>query len=120
MSLPLNKFRWENDFNSEIEDFFSMRKRDYAGGGVRRSWDAHFGIAEKDTGYYFEADVSFSDKCKMHLKDFPPVRSHNNVESNDLSPFAQESSVNIHGKKRIISRRIKIDVDFRRRRKIPT
>ena len=60
-----------------------MRRRDYAGGGVTRSSDAHFGVAEKNTGYYFEADVSFSDKCKMQLKDFPPVPSHSNVEFNE-------------------------------------
>jgi hypothetical protein len=81
-----------------------MRKRDNAGGGVTCSWDAHFGIAEKDTGYYFECDISFSDKCKMHLKDFPPLPSHNNVEFKDLSPFAQESFVNIHGKKNVIEK----------------
>ena len=89
-----------------------MRRRDYAGGGVTRSSDAHFGVAEKNTGYYFEADVSFSDKCKMQLKDFPPVPSHSNVEFNELSPFAQESFVNIDGKKRTIPRRVKIDVDI--------
>ena len=76
MSLPLNKFRWENGFNSELEDLFSMRKRDYAGGGASHSWDSYFGVADKSTGYYFEADITFSDKCKMMLKDFPPVPNH--------------------------------------------
>jgi hypothetical protein len=112
LSLPLNKFRWEHDFNSELEDFFSMRKRDYAGGRVTRSWDAHFGVAEKDTGYYFECDVSFSDKCKMQLKDFPPLPSHNNVEFDDLSPFAQESYVNIHGKKECYREESKLMLTF--------
>ena len=77
-----------------------MRRHDYAGGGVTRSWDSYFGVAEKSTGYYFEADITFSDKCKMTLKDFPPVPNHTSVKFRDLSQFAQNSFVNIHDKKR--------------------
>ena len=89
-----------------------MRRRDYASGGVTRSWDAHFGVGEKNTGYYFETDVSFSDKCKMELKDFPPVPNHSNVEFSELSPFIQESFFNIQGKKELYREESKLMLTF--------
>ena len=51
----------------------------------------------------------------MHLKDFPPLPSHNNVEFNDLSPFAQESFVNIHGKKECYQEESKLMLTFEKK-----
>ena len=68
---------------------------------MTRSWDSYFGVADKSTGYYFEADFTFSDKCKMMLKDFPPGPNHTSVKFSNLSQFAQNSFVNINGKKEV-------------------
>ena len=57
-----------------------MRANDYAGGGSRRSLDSYFGISDKDTGYYIETDITFSDKCKQSLKDFPPNPNHTAIK----------------------------------------
>ena len=76
-----------------------MRANDYARGASTRSWDSFSGDCEKNTGYYIEADIPFSDKCKQALTDFPPTPKHTNVKFSELSQFAQNSFVNTHGKK---------------------
>ena len=115
LDLPLNKFRWENEFSGELEDFFSTRKRDYAGGGASRSWDSYFGVANKSTGYYFEANIIFSDKCKMMLKDFPPVPNHTSVNFSVLSQFSQNSFVNINGKKELYREESELMLTFEKK-----
>ena len=67
-----------------------MRANDYARGASTRSWDSYFGITEKDTGYYIETDITFSDKCKQALKDFPPTPNHTTIKFGELSQFAQD------------------------------
>ena len=44
-------------------------------------------------GYYIEADVSFSDKTKKKMKDFPPLPAHTTLEMKDLSDFAKQAYI---------------------------
>ena len=50
-------------------------------------------------GYYIEADVSFPDKTKKNLRDFPPTPSHTSIPFEGLSSFAQQSFTEIYGEK---------------------
>ena len=99
LPLPLKDFRWDNDFAPELESFFKKRAADYIRGVKTKSWDSHFGVSQKSVGYYIEADVSFPDKAKKRLKDFPPTPSHTAVNFDELSSFAQQAFTEIHGEK---------------------
>ena len=93
-----------------------MRRRDYAGGGASRSWDSYFGVADKSTGYYLEADITFSDRSKMTLRDFPPpVPNHTSIKFSDLSQFAQNSFVNINGKKELYREESELMLTFEKK-----
>ena len=99
MALPLKGFRWDNDFAVDLETFFAGRTSDYNRGVETQSWDSYFGVGEKSTGYYIETDISFSDKVKKNLKDFPPTPSHTSLDFDNLSEFAKESFISSHGSK---------------------
>jgi hypothetical protein len=95
--LPLKDFRWDNEFAPELEAFFRNRASDYAHGVQTQSWDSYFGITQKNTGYYIEADISFSDKTKKKLRDFPPIPVHTTLKFEDLSDFAKQSYIATYG-----------------------
>ena len=97
LNLPLKDFRWDNDFASELETFFRNRANDYARDVQTQSWDSYFGVTQKNTGYYIEADITFSDKTKKKLRDFPPVPVHTSLEFADLSNFAKDSYKAVYG-----------------------
>ena len=99
LPLPLKDFRWDNDFGPELETFFRGRSRDYTRDVKTKSWDSYFGVAQKSVGYYIEVDISFPDKTKKNLKDFPPTPSHTSVNFDDLSGFAQRAHTEIQGEK---------------------
>ena len=99
LPLPLKDFRWDNDFGSELETFFRKRSSDYTRGVKTKSWDSYFGVTQKSVGYYIELDISFPDKTKKNLKDFPPTPSHTSVNFDDLSSFAQRAYTEIQGEK---------------------
>lgn len=99
LPLPLKDFRWDNDFGSELETFFRKRSSDYTRGVKTKSWDSYFGVTQKSVGYYIELDISFPDKTKKNLKDFPPTPSHTSVNFDDLSGFAQRAYTEIQGEK---------------------
>ena len=99
LALPLKDFRWDNDFASELENFFSIRSNDYSWGVKTQSWNSYFGVGEQSTGYYIETNISFSDKDKKNLKDFPPT--HTTVYFDDFTAFAQKSFVDCHSDKKM-------------------
>ena len=76
LPLPLKDFRWDNGFGPELETFFRGRTSDYIRGVKTKSWDSYFGVTQKSTGYYIEVDISFPNKTKKNLRDFPPTPSH--------------------------------------------
>ena len=84
-----------------METFCSVRSRDYNRGLETQSWNSYFGVGEQSTGYYIETDISFSDKVKKNLKDFPPTPTHITVDFDDLSEFAQQSFIDCHGSKKM-------------------
>ena len=84
-----------------METFCSVRSRDYNRGVETQSWNSYFGVGEQSTGYYIETDISFSDKVKKNLKDFPPTPTHTTVDFDDLSEFAQQSFIDCHGSKKM-------------------
>ena len=99
LPLPLKDFRWDNDFAPELETFFRKRTSDYIRDVKSKSWDSYFGVTQKSVGYYIETDISFPNKTKKNLRDFPPTPSHTSVHFDDLSSFAQQAYTEIHGEK---------------------
>ena len=97
MKLPLKDFRWDNEFAPELETFFRNRANDYARGVQTQSWNSYFGVTQKNTGYYIEVDVTFSDKTKKKLRDFPPIPVHTTLAFEDLSDFAKQSYIATYG-----------------------
>ena len=41
--------------------------------------------------FFIECDISFTDKCKSRLPDFPPAPTQKTLQCNELSDFAQKS-----------------------------
>jgi len=112
LPLPLKDFRWDNGFGPELETFFRRRTSDYIRGVKTKSWDSYFGVTQKSTGYYIEVDISFPNKTKKNLRDFPPTPSHTTVPFDELSGFAQQAFTEIHGEKKVYEEESKLMMTF--------
>ena len=75
--------------------------KDYSRGAQTKSWNSYFGVGEQSTRYYIETVISFPDKVKKNLKDFPPTKTHTTLDFDDLSVFTQKSFVDCHGDKKM-------------------
>ena len=92
LQMPLNNYTWCDKYMcSEIERFFKNRSEDFKTGRSTESWDSFFGVINSDTGYFIQCDLSFSDKCKSKLQNFPPAPHHSKLVYDDLSNFAKNS-----------------------------
>ena len=90
LDLPLNNFAWgDTECVENIEFFFKTRSEAFEAGGVMMSWNEFFGESNKSTGYFIECDLSYSDKAKLALRDFPPAPCHTSVTHDILSDFAK-------------------------------
>ena len=92
LPMPLDRYAWGSDLViSDLNRFFNQRSKDFARGGKSTSWDSHFGSVNSEVGFFIECDISFTDKCKSRLRDFPPAPTHKTLQFNELSDFAQKS-----------------------------
>ena len=92
-----------------------MRSQDYSRGKSTQSWDSFFGQCEKSTGYFLECDITFSDKCKSDLRDFPPAPVHKSIKFEDLSKFAQDSFVTNQGSAKSYKEESKLMLTFEKK-----
>ena len=92
LSMPLDRYAWASQ--SVIQDlniFFNERSKDFIKDKECLSWDDHFGSVNSNVGFFIECDITFTDKCKSKLRDFPPAPSHKTIEFEELSEFSKSA-----------------------------